>query len=131
MKRILFAVASLFTFTTLPAQNVGINTATPQATLDVNGTTKTNSLTVANGGNQSDFLVKTDVNGQVGFKKGHSAVAGIRYIICIEGVFPFPGMTASAEGYIGEIRMFAIFDSTYIPAGWKLCNGDVLPINQN
>jgi microcystin-dependent protein len=33
-----------------------------------------------------------------------------------------------AEPFLGEIRMFS-FD--YAPQGWALCNGQLLPINQN
>jgi microcystin-dependent protein len=33
-----------------------------------------------------------------------------------------------SEQYLGEIRMFA-FD--FPPNGWALCNGQILPINQN
>jgi len=32
------------------------------------------------------------------------------------------------EQYIGEIRMFA---GNFAPRGWRLCNGESLPINQN
>lgn len=130
MKKIFIAAVALMGLVTLHAQNVGINTNTPQATLDVNGSTKTNSLTVANGGNQTDFLVKSNANGQVGFRKGHGAVAGIRYMICIEGIFPFQGMQISSDPYVGELRMCALLDSTRIPVGWLLCEGQVLPINQ-
>lgn len=33
-----------------------------------------------------------------------------------------------SNGYIGEIRMFA---GNFAPAGWALCNGQLLPISQN
>ena len=32
------------------------------------------------------------------------------------------------QPYVGEIRMFA---GNFAPAGWKFCNGELLPINQN
>jgi microcystin-dependent protein len=131
MKRIIITVAAIATVMAAQAQNVGINTTTPQATLDVNGTTRTNSLTVTGGGNQSDFLVKSNANGQVGFRKGHGAVAGIRYMICTAGIFPFQGMQIGPDPYVGEIRMCVLLDSTRIPVGWVLCEGQVLPINQN
>jgi microcystin-dependent protein len=131
MKRIMLTAAVMAGFIMAQAQNVGINTATPQATLDVNGTTKTNSLTVANGGNQSDFLVKSNANGQVGFRKGHGAVAGFRYMICEAGIFPFQGMQIQADPYVGEVRMCLLLDSTRIPVGWLLCEGQVLQINQH
>ena len=33
-----------------------------------------------------------------------------------------------AEPYVGEIRMFA---GTFAPAGWMLCEGQLLPISEN
>jgi microcystin-dependent protein len=33
-----------------------------------------------------------------------------------------------AEPFLSEIRMFSI---AYAPSGWALCNGQLLPINQN
>jgi microcystin-dependent protein len=33
-----------------------------------------------------------------------------------------------ADAYIGEIRIFA---GNFAPKGWALCNGQLLPINQN
>lgn len=34
----------------------------------------------------------------------------------------------NAQGYIGDIKMFA---GNFAPNGWALCNGQLLPINQN
>jgi microcystin-dependent protein len=33
-----------------------------------------------------------------------------------------------SDQYVAEIRMFA---GTFAPSGWALCNGQILPINQN
>ncbi len=33
-----------------------------------------------------------------------------------------------AEPFVGEIRMFGF---NFAPSGWALCNGQILPINQN
>lgn len=33
-----------------------------------------------------------------------------------------------AEGFMGEIRMVAF---NFAPEGWALCNGQLLPLNQN
>jgi microcystin-dependent protein len=33
-----------------------------------------------------------------------------------------------AQPYVGEIRMFA---SSFAPAGWEFCNGQILPISEN
>jgi len=35
---------------------------------------------------------------------------------------------AQQEGFIGEIRMFA---GNFAPRGWAMCDGQLLPINQN
>ncbi|HWJ95618.1 MAG TPA: tail fiber protein, partial [Telluria sp.] len=36
-----------------------------------------------------------------------------------------------SEPFIGEIKLLAFNNSDYIPRGWALCNGQLLPINQN
>ena len=33
-----------------------------------------------------------------------------------------------AQPYVGEIRLFA---GTFAPAGWMLCDGQLLPISEN
>src|SRR5271155_3610803 len=33
-----------------------------------------------------------------------------------------------AEAFLGEIRMFGF---TFVPQGWAMCNGQLLPISQN
>lgn len=40
-------------------------------------------------------------------------------------VLPRPARAASAPEFLGEIRLFA---GTFAPAGWALCNGQILPI---
>jgi microcystin-dependent protein len=35
-----------------------------------------------------------------------------------------------SEPFLSEIRIFA-FNSNYVPRGWAMCNGQLLPINQN
>lgn len=49
----------------------------------------------------------------------------LNYCIALQGVFP------SRDGYdpfIGEISLYAF---NFAPKGWAMCNGQLLPINQN
>ncbi|CAH0994091.1 hypothetical protein EMA8858_00198 [Emticicia aquatica] len=105
--------------------------------VEVNGLTKTNNLQIANGGSSRDFLVKNDVNGNVGFTKGNNRV-GINYIIALQGIFPSRDLMSSRvksidgvtglDPFIGEITMFA---GNFAPRGWALCNGQLLLIGDN
>jgi microcystin-dependent protein len=102
--------------------------------VEVNGLTKTNQLQIATGGNTNDFLIKTDVNGNIGFKKGNHRV-GINYIIALQGIFPSRNSmsarvksTDGIEPFIGEITMFA---GNFEPRGWAFCNGQLLQISTN
>ena len=103
---------------------VGIGTTNPQAILDVNGNTKTNSLTITDGGNQSDFLIKSNPDGQVSFRKGYKGL-GVNYIIAFEGEFPSEGGPQAQGPMIGEIRTFS---GNFAPSGWALCQGQLLAI---
>jgi hypothetical protein len=106
---------------------VGINSYSPQATLDVGGNIRANSISLSVGGNNGDFLVKQDASGQVTHRKGYVGV-GLNYIIAFEGSFAGsnpPQQTGSP--YIGEIKLYA---GTYAPAGWMFCHGQVLPLVQ-
>lgn len=110
--------------------NIGIGTLNPQAQLDVVGSiktlsAKTNSLTIATGGLQSDFLVKSNSNGDVGFRKGYNGL-GLNYIIRIQGAFPTQGSGPNDIAFLGEIKLFA---GNYAPNNWALCNGQSLPVN--
>jgi len=126
MKSIFFFLAFTFSFTKSDAQNVGIGTTTPTEKLDVNGKTKTDTLELRNGGSVFDFLQKNNSSGQVGFKKGHGALA-MRYMICIQGC-TVPSSTVLAEGpYLSEIKLFA---GDFHPAGWRFCEGQELSISQ-
>jgi microcystin-dependent protein len=107
---------------------LGIGTTNPQSLLDVNGTVKTNSLNIVTGGNQYDFLMRSTVSGDVGFRKGHGAL-GVNYIICLDGIFP-PNSGPRPQyndAIIGEIR---IFSGNYAPVGWAFCSGQLLQISQ-
>jgi microcystin-dependent protein len=107
---------------------VGINTTVPAANtkLDVNGTTKTNTLIIGTGGNTDDFLTRSDATGTVGFRKGHKGL-GLRYIICLYGVFP-SASTGGNESVIGEVKLFA---GTFAPNNWAFCEGQLISISSN
>ncbi len=107
---------------------VGIGTSSPQATLHIAGSLKTNSLNITNGGTQSDFLVKSNASGDVGFRKGHTGL-GLSYIICIQGIFPSQqGSGTNDIAFLGEVKLFA---GNYPPNNWAFCNGQLLPIITN
>jgi microcystin-dependent protein len=102
--------------------------------VDVNGLTKTNQLQIAIGGNTNDFLIKNDVSGNVGFKKGNHRV-GVSYIIALQGVFPSRNAMSARvksidgiEPFVGEITMFA---GNFEPRGWAFCDGRLLQISTN
>ena len=61
----------------------------------------------------------------------------LNYIIAMQGIYPSrsltldePGLelTAGMEPFLGEISLFA---GNFAPRGWALCDGQLLPINQN
>jgi microcystin-dependent protein len=49
----------------------------------------------------------------------------INYCIALNGVFP---SRSSSEPFIGEIEMYSF---NFAPKGFAMCNGQLLPINQN
>ncbi|MEO5563091.1 MAG: tail fiber protein [Chitinophagaceae bacterium] len=109
------------------AGTLGVGTITPQARLDVAGNVRTTGLTITSGGTESDFLIKNDVTGQVGFRKAHKGI-GLNYIIAIEGVFPSSNPPVTNETYLGEIKLMA---GNIVPAGWAVCHGQLLAVNSN
>ena len=52
----------------------------------------------------------------------------VNYIISTTGVFPSYGGDQASGPMLGEIRMFA---GNYAPAGWALCDGQLIAINSN
>jgi len=128
MKRLLSCMLMLSTCPIfLYAQNIGIGTAVPAEKLDVAGNVKANGLLISNGGNTWDQLMKSSASGAVGFRKGHGAQA-IRFIICLQGIYPSPDFGLTGEPFLAEIKMFA---GNFAPNGWAFCEGQLLPINQN
>ncbi|MEO7265124.1 MAG: tail fiber protein [Ferruginibacter sp.] len=113
--------------TVLKNGRTGIGTSSPAALLDVNGNTKTNTLNIASGGTQSDFLIKSNATGDVGFRKGNTGL-GINYIIRTQGNFPTQGSGANDVAFIGEIKLFA---GNFAPFNWAFCNGQLLPVTGN
>jgi microcystin-dependent protein len=124
MKIFLLTVGVLVCATAF-SQNVGIGTTTPTAKLDVNGSLKSSSLVITAGGELSDFLIKSDMNGQVGFKKGHSGL-GLNYIIAIQGAFPSENSPMAEGPLIGEIRLFS---GNAAPFGWAFCRGQIMAVD--
>ena len=111
----------------IEAQNIGIGNPAPVEKLDVAGNVKASGMIITSGGTAFDFLMKGNPNGNVGFRKGHGAVA-IRYIICLQGIYPSPDFGLTGEPFLAEIKMFA---GIFAPNGWAFCDGQLLPINQN
>ena len=122
MKTIL-TIAAIFLLQASIAQNVGLGVANPTERLEVSGKLKTDSIAIATGGSQFDFLIKATAQGTVGYRKGHGAMA-FNYIICYAGLFPNPsGGNHTGGPYVGDIRIFC---GDFAPANWKLCDGQYL-----
>jgi microcystin-dependent protein len=55
----------------------------------------------------------------------------LNYIIALTGIFPSQGGGSGVDPttpFLGEVMAFA---GDFAPGGWALCNGQLLPINQN
>ena len=124
---VLMCCLFLIAVTTVKSQNVGIGTNAPAEKLDVNGKVKTNAIILNNGGSPYDFLVKSNATGEVGFKQANGGV-GLNYIICLGGSLPTVGGPMLTTPMIGEIKPFA---GVFTPAGWIVCQGQLLSIQQN
>lgn len=112
------------------SNSVGIGIVSPSSKFEVSGTTTTSNLVLSgsNNGDTNDFLIKSNVTGLVGARKGYAA-QGLNYIICTNGVFASPQSEGSPEvAWIGEIKLFA---GNYVPPGWLPCHGQLLSIAQN
>ena len=133
MKLFLLIIITNGIFNILSAQNFGIGTNAPAEKLDVNGNIRVERLILTNGGAVQDDLIKSNVTGEVGFKKGHRG-AGLRYIIATSGVFPTPARTNQENAVLGELAFLGqlkIIGGNVVPKGWALCNGQSLPVNTN
>jgi Phage Tail Collar Domain len=106
--------------------NVGIGITAPTEKLQVVGNVKATGL-LLDGGNTYDYLIKSNVNGTVGRRKGFGAQA-ISYIIALQGIYPSRSRPNGADPFIGEIVMFA---GNFAPAGWAFCDGRLLAITSN
>jgi microcystin-dependent protein len=51
----------------------------------------------------------------------------IHYIICVNGIYPFPEWQSDDEAIVGQIRLFA---GESIPGGWMSCDGNKLSAEQ-
>jgi microcystin-dependent protein len=122
MKTILLFATGLLIYTCGLSQNAGIGATTASGKLPVAGTAKTNMRTSTTGGNTSDFLIKSNPEGQVSFRKEHPGL-GVNYIIALEGAFPAQGPPQVQATMIGEIKIFA---GNYAPYGWAFCHGQLL-----
>ena len=133
MKRIFVFLFSIGLCNALSAQNIGVGTNTPTEKLDVNGNTRMERVILTMNGAVQDNLVKSNVNGDIVFKKGHRGF-GLRYIICLQGIYPSQNKTAAGTAITGEpsfIGQLKIIAGSIVPKGWALCNGQLLNINTN
>ncbi len=106
--------------------SLGIGTTNPAAKLDVSGSVKVNSLIITSGGSVSDFLIKSNATGDIGFRQGYAGL-GLNYIIAVQGAYPSPGPPVlNGVTYLGEIKLIT---GNVIPAGWAPCHGQLLLIN--
>jgi microcystin-dependent protein len=53
---------------------------------------------------------------------------GLNYIFALQGYFPTQDFDGENVPLIGEIRLFA---GNFAPGGWALCDGQILPIDEN
>ncbi len=75
----------------------------------------------------ADFVLRSEEKPL--YRKGHIGV-GMRYIICTQGNFPSSSGNVGNPGpFVGEVRMFAGIGNHVIPAGWMVCEGQLITIN--
>ncbi|HMK24754.1 MAG TPA: tail fiber protein [Chitinophagaceae bacterium] len=117
----------LLAVTTVRSQMIGIGTNVPTEKLDVNGKIKTEALILNSGGSPYDYLVKGTASGEVSFKKAMGG-SGLNYIICTQGPLPAVGGAPQTTAFRGEIKLFA---GNFAPAGWALCDGQLISIASN
>ncbi|GAB3523778.1 hypothetical protein GCM10027442_50570 [Emticicia fontis] len=59
------------------------------------------------------------------FFDNHQPYLTLNYCIALQGVFP------SRNGLDPFVAEIALFGFNFAPKGWAMCNGQILPINQN
>ena len=58
----------------------------------------------------------------------HAAVSRAHLHHCLAGHLPPEGLSAMSTPFLAEIRLFTF---GFVPRGWAMCAGQLLPINQN
>lgn len=111
------------------AVKVGIGLTTPVYNLDVTGGTNLNgTFRLQKLANNYRGVLTAGSDGTVSVRSTPDGIT-LNYIICMNGYYPLQedgSYSTSVSGpYIGEVKMFA---GNYAPAGWALCNGQVLSI---
>ena len=85
-------------------------------------------------GTESTTLTPANLPPPTGVSQAYSNLQpsqGLNYIIAVQGVYPSHGPGGSFDNIdpvLGEITLFA---GNFAPAGWALCNGQMLPISTN
>ncbi len=108
-------------------RSVGIGTPAPLAKLDVNGTVRATGITIPGFASLNNFVISS-LTGSLTTRKGFGGL-GLNYIICMSGIYPTRDAGGSEiSAMIGEVKLFA---GNFAPSGWAICDGSIMPINQN
>ena len=123
---------------TLTAQQIPAHSHAPTAALAGGADTPANN-TWAESGNAKPYssdlptvTMKTGIIGSSGGNQPHNntvPTVAINYIIAWAGVFPSP--SSGSGGDVPFLSQITIFSFNFAPNHWAMCNGQLLPINQN